>query len=179
MTDILTQGLGVLEQVAPTLATMIGGPLAGTAVSALEGVFGLTPTGDKAAALTAVAAATPDQLLAVKAENDRHAEAMAKMGLDTASLTFNDRDSARKREEEVKDWTPRALAFVAIGTFVAMVAYVMAGHMNMDGSAAAVFGTVIGYVSSKADLVLSYYFGSSVAADQQASAFRKQWVASK
>jgi hypothetical protein len=57
---------------APTVASMLGGPLAGTAVTALEGLFGITPAAgasvdDRAAALApAVAAATPDQVLALK-----------------------------------------------------------------------------------------------------------------
>ena len=44
--DIAEAGLNSLAQYAPTLATMIGGPLAGTAVSAIESVLGITPTGD-------------------------------------------------------------------------------------------------------------------------------------
>ena len=64
--SMIDDALGALAQVAPTIATMIGGPLAGTAVSALESVFGLNPTGDKIAALQAVSTATPDQLLALR-----------------------------------------------------------------------------------------------------------------
>jgi hypothetical protein len=58
--------------IAPTVASMLGGPLAGTAVSALEGLFGITPAAgasvdDRAAAVApAIAAATPDQVLALK-----------------------------------------------------------------------------------------------------------------
>ena len=51
--DIAEAGLNSLAQYAPTLATMIGGPLAGTAVTAIESVLGITPTGDANKALAA------------------------------------------------------------------------------------------------------------------------------
>jgi len=171
MTDIITQGLGVLEQVAPTLATMIGGPLAGTAVSALESVFGLTPTGDKAAALQAVAAATPDQLMALKAEDNRHAEVMAKMGLDTAALTFNDRDSARKREEEVKDWVPGTLAIGLTVGFFGMLAWLV-GHEPPTGSRD-IINIMLGSLGTGWATMCAYYYGSSSGASSQNATIRK------
>lgn len=60
---------------------MIGGPFAGAAVTAIESALGLPATGDKEAALKAVAGASPEQLLALKAEDNRHAEATEQLGI--------------------------------------------------------------------------------------------------
>jgi hypothetical protein len=64
--------ISTVAKFAPTVASMLGGPLAGTAISALESLLGLSPapdasTDDRAsAAAAAVAGATPDQVLALK-----------------------------------------------------------------------------------------------------------------
>jgi len=67
---------------APTLATMLGGPLAGTAVSALAQALGLKQgqarcnyAGFQAGALT------PDQVVAIRAADQKHAEVIGSRGL--------------------------------------------------------------------------------------------------
>jgi hypothetical protein len=152
-----------VSTVAPTLGTMLGGPLAGTAISAILAVFGLDGGSSEAQIAKAVQNATPEQLLALKAEDNRHAEAMEKLGLDREAVAAGDRDSARKREEKVKDWTPRVLAAVVVGGFLGTVYMVLAGYVDglKDPMTATLTGTLIGYVSAKADQVISYYFGSS------------------
>jgi hypothetical protein len=56
-----------LEEVAPTIASLVGGPLAGDAVTALEKVCGLQPGTATAATLsTAVQQLTGDQIVALK-----------------------------------------------------------------------------------------------------------------
>ena len=162
---IATMGLDALEEYAPTLAGMIGGPLAGTAVSAIEGVLGLQPTGNATAALTAVASANPDQILALQAENNRHEEVLSKAGIDLESIAAKDRDSARQREMAVKDWMPGILGGVTVFAFFSMATYILAVGLNFSPETSALVGTVIGYASAKADLVLAYYFGSSKGAD--------------
>src|SRR5690349_11566998 len=103
-----TDALGVVEKLAPTIATCVGGPLAGGAIAALEGVFGLTPSPNasiddrQSAVAAAISGATPEQLAAMRAKDQDYAVAMAQAGFkDTetlASLTVQDRVSARTME---------------------------------------------------------------------------------
>lgn len=76
-------------------------------------------------------------------------------------IAVSDRDSARKRQMEVKDSVPTILASITIIGFFATVGYVLSGQMNLTGEQGILVGTIVGYVSAKADQVLSYYFGSS------------------
>lgn len=165
--DIAEAGLNALAQYAPTLATMIGGPLAGTAVSALESVLGLTPTGDAGKALAACANATPDQILALKAEDNRHAEALQKAGIDLETLAQKDRDSARLRESAVKDWIPGILAIGLTLGFFGLLAYLM-GHEPPAGSHDILL-TMLGALGSAWIGMTSYYFGSSKGGDALAA----------
>jgi hypothetical protein len=162
-----------IGSIAPTLATMLGGPLAGTAVGALCGALGLSP-GSSADDVTKVVQAgmTPDAIAAVRAADQKHEETMRQQGIDlvkmntdfaTAQMTVDasDRDSARKREMSVGGWTTPVLAWVVVGASLALGGAVIAGYVTSDPKQAVLVGTVIGSVMSEAKQVLAYYFGSS------------------
>ena len=152
-----------LGVVAPTIATALGGPFAGMAANAVIGALGLSPdAGDKDIAV-AMASATPDQLLALKKADQDFTLGLKKLDVDLEKIASDDRDSARKREGEVKDWAPRILAATIIVGFLSTVFMVLSGCVEglKDPMTATLTGTLIGYVSAKADQVVSYYFGSS------------------
>jgi uncharacterized membrane protein YeaQ/YmgE (transglycosylase-associated protein family) len=79
-------------------------------------------------------------------------------GFKFAELEFKDRDSARNREVQAKDNTNRILAFVIISAFIGMVGATLMGWTKAETVLA---GTLIGYLSAKAEQVLAYYFGST------------------
>jgi hypothetical protein len=174
-----------LSSIAPTIATMLGGPLAGTAVAALEGAFGLAPgSGQDAITKVVQTGMTPDTIAAVRAADQKHAEIMAQQGIDLqklnadheaamASIDAGDRDSARKREMSVRGYTTPALAWLVVGASMALGTGVVMGYVTKDPSQATIVGTVIGYVFNEAKTVLSYYFGSSASSDRKTELMAK------
>jgi len=156
----------LLAKAAPTIATALGGPLAGGAVAALEAVFSVKAEGTTSekqdTLLAAISGATPEQLQRLKEAENAHAEKMAELGFknveELARIAKDDRDSARKRESDVKDWTPRILAYLIVSAFVGVIVGVLAGWGKVDTVLA---GTLVGYLSAKAEQVVAYYFGSS------------------
>ena len=114
MNPVLKTLAGAVAGFAPTLATMLLGPMAGMAVTALESAFGLK-SGAGPQAITDVIAAgsmTPDTLAAVRAADQKHAEIMGQQGIDLAKLNADreqafaqvdaaDRDSARQMQTKV------------------------------------------------------------------------------
>lgn len=67
-----------LETAAPSLATMLAGPEAGVALTALEKVTGLTPGSGQDAVATAISnGLTPDQVVELKKADLEHEEHMA------------------------------------------------------------------------------------------------------
>src|SRR5574340_1365471 len=154
----------LVEQVAPTIATALGGPLAGMATQALSTALLGKPDGTHEELSAALAGATPDQLLALKKADQDFAAKMKELDIDILKINAGDRDSARKREEVIKDWTPRILAYAIIVGFMVTSAGVLSGYAKVDSVLA---GTIIGYISAKAELVLTYYFGSSSGSDRK------------
>src|SRR6267154_2046678 len=144
---------------APTLATMLGGPLAGTAVSALEQALGLKQ-GAGPEAITQVVQAgalTPDQVVAIRAADQKHAEVIGQQGIDLAKLNADheeafekisaaDRASARQREIATKDMTPKILAYLIIG-----FTFALEGALIFHGAPKDIDGVILGRVLGTLD----------------------------
>jgi hypothetical protein len=162
----------VVENLAPTIASVIGGPLAGSGVSALEKLFGLTPAPSASSSdrlndvAAAIAGATPDQLMAMKKANQDYALAMATLGFkDTealASLNVQDRVSARDMEVSTKSiMAPMIGSAIILGSLAAAAAILFGKVSYANTTEATMVGTVVGYLFSEAKAVLSFYFGST------------------
>lgn len=169
--------LGVVEKLAPTIATGLGTPLLGGAVAALESVFGLTGSSAsmdsrQAALATAISGATPEQLEAIRAKDQDYAIAMAKAGFDNtdklAALAVQDRVSARNLQVSTKSYMPPILGGAIIAASIGAAAAILSGKVSyLNTTEATMVGTVVGYLFSEAKAVLSFYFGSSEGSARQ------------
>lgn len=151
----------LLGTVAPWIGTALGGPLGGMAATAIAEVFGLSEKTEDALK-QALSGATPEQMFALKAADQQFAVRMQELGFQNVQalekIAADDRDSARKREASVLDYTPRILAYLIVGGFLGMAYGVLFKQMSADSVLA---GTIIGYLSAKAEQVAAYYFGST------------------
>ncbi|MBU6379103.1 MAG: hypothetical protein KJS95_11300 [Gammaproteobacteria bacterium] len=161
--------LKIVGAVAPTIATAIGGPLGGMAMKVVAEVLGLPADSSEKDVSRAMAAATPDQLLALKQADQDFAVRMRELDIDLEKIAASDRDSARRREAQVRDWMPRVLAFVIVAGFMGTVFMVLLGYVEgmKDPLMSTTVGTLIGFVSAKAEQVVAYYFGSSSSSQQK------------
>ena len=176
-----------LVSIAPALASMLGSPLAGTAVAALESAFGLT-AGSGTDGITQVMQSgqmTPEIIANVRAADQKHAELMAQQGIDMAKLNADfqsaiidanvkDRDSARQREIAVKDQTPARLAYMVIGGFFGVSIAQLIALMFFPDYAAKIpsqgwllIGNISGYLAAEAKSAASYYFGTTQASNDK------------
>lgn len=109
-----------------------------------------------------------NKYIADPAERDKFALDMATLQAQSeqaaAATEELDRDSARQREVGTKDKVNRNLAYIIIGSFITMVIATLAGYSKVDSALA---GTLIGYLSAKAEQVISYYFGSTHSSSQK------------
>lgn len=157
----------VIGTVAPWIATALTGPLGGMAVGALADALGLSDK-TESAIKQALSGATPEQMLAIKQADQNFAVRMQELGFQNVQalekIAADDRDSARKREISVQDYTPRILAYLIIGGFLGMAYGVLFKQMSADSVLA---GTIIGYLSAKAEQVAAYYFGSTAGSRQK------------
>lgn len=150
--------------VAPWLAATLGTPVAGVAVKALCDVLGVSgDSGTPDTVTAALAGATPQQLQDLHIADQRHAEFMQQIGYANLqaleAIAAQDWDSARKREEVVRDNTPKVLAALSVLLFIALLWFVSTGQVvegMRDG-----FWMLSGAAISIVKDVYGYYFGSS------------------
>jgi len=156
---------------APTLATELGGPLAGMAVTALENAFGLAP-GAGVDAITQVVqsgALTPDQIAAVRAADQKHAEIIGQQKIDLAKLNADhetafatldasDRADARALQAKVHSPWPGILSALTTAAMILAIASSRFGHpLPQDPVTAQLIGTLqAGWIAC-----LTYWVGST------------------
>ena len=154
----------VVGSIAPLLGTALGGPLGGLAGSLLGKVLGVdsaNPTDDQLAA--AVQGLQPADYIKIKqAEIDFKAH-MADLGIQEQQLSFQDRDSARKREMTVMDWTPKALAVGLTVGFFTLLGFLIF-HEAPAGSRD-LLNIMLGALGGGWGTMLAYYFGGSQGGD--------------
>lgn len=148
-----------LKALAPTVATVLAGPLAGLAVEAVGSAFGWNDaTKEKVESALKSGSMTGDQIAAIRQAEIALQQRLEELKIDLESIDQQDRASARERQAATKDGTNTVLAYIVICSFIWMVAGMLLGYTKVDS---VLGGTLVGYLSAKAEQVLSYYFGST------------------
>ena len=146
-----------LTQIAPGIATALGGPLAGLAVTAISKALGIDEKDVQSTIESGKLSA--EQLASLKqAEIDLQAKAQ-ELGLNFEKLATDDRKSARDMEISTKSFVPALLSILIVVAW-ALIQYFLLTHIiaqEMRELVARVLGTLDGALM----LVLSFYFGSS------------------
>ena len=168
----MEQLLNLVRTVAPSIASAVGGPLAGMATKAISEALLGKPDGTEDELAQAAAKATPEQLLALKkAEND-FALQMRELDIDLERIAGADRDSARNREIKTKDWTPKILAGgITVGYFGVLFYMLTHGLPTTGGSEAML--VMLGTLGTAFGGVMAYYFGSSAGSKEKTEALNR------
>jgi len=146
--------LNLLKGVAPTLATMVAGPLGGAAVTAIAGKLGVS---DSVEAVAKAIAGDPAA-----------AQKLQELELEYAKLDAADRDSARKREADIAvspaaPWYSKMVTpFLAVGVFCfwSAIQWVLVHHIVPPEMREIVI-RLLGQLDAAFMMVLTYYFGAS------------------
>lgn len=155
----------IVQTVAPSVAAILGGPLAGTAVRALSELLLGTPDGDETAVAQALQSASPDTLLRLKDLEQQFAIQMQQLGIDVERLHAEDRQSARQREAQVQDWVPRVMALLMFLGFFGVLGALIFIEIPVRGEAP--LNIMLGVLGGGITSVLSYYYGSSSGSAQK------------
>jgi hypothetical protein len=155
----------VLATVAPLIGTALGGPFGGLAGSLLSKALGTT---DPKAMEAAITSTDPDILLKLKQADNDFQEHMKQLGIDEEKLAYDDTANARNREIQVKDSTPRILAYgTTIGFFGALLGLNL---MPIPAENRATIYSMVGSLGTVWILIMGYYFGSSRGSEDKSKA---------
>ena len=150
-----------LTQIAPGIATALGGPLAGLAVTAISKALGIDEKDVQKTIETGKLSA--EQLASLKqAEIDLQAKAQ-ELGLDFEKLATDDRKSARDMQTATKSIIPAVLAIgVTVGFFAILI-----GLMTDNVTKSDALLLMLGSLGTAWTAIVSFYFGSSAHSEKQ------------
>lgn len=145
-----------LAQIAPTIATCLGGPLAGLAVSAISKVLGIAP--DSVQSLIDNGKLSAEQIAQIKiAELELEKQAQA-LGLNFEQLAVDDRKSARLMQTETKSTVPAVLSYgITIG-FFGILFSIMLGYATDNNQPLLI---MLGSLGTAWVSVVAFWFGST------------------
>ena len=144
-----------LIKLVPTIATCLGGPLAGLAVTAVSKALGIDE--DKVQETIDKGKLNADQIAALQqAEIELKAKAL-ELNLNFEELAVKDRSSARDLQVQTKSFVPPLLAILVTTGFFGILAALMMGYATKSDE----LMIMLGSLSSAWIGVISFYFGSS------------------
>ena len=145
-----------LTQIAPTIATCLGGPLAGLAVTALSKLFGVAP--DQVQSMINDNKLSADQIAAVQQEEIRFKEQTQALGLNFEQLAVEDRKSARDMQTTTQSLIPPVLSILVTGGFFGILAYLMVTPADTANTPLMI---MLGSLGTAWTGIIAFYFGSS------------------
>jgi hypothetical protein len=153
---MLKELIALLEDVAPTLATALGGPLAGGMVSLIGSIFGnpaATP-----GELANLIKGDPDSSTKIK-EIELHMQQLSS-DVEIYKTEVDDKKDARAHAVDYKNLMKNMAYLVTLGFFVALF-LMFFDKLDMNSDEKNLLAMLVGVLSSKFQTIIDFYFGSA------------------
>lgn len=150
----------IVATVAPTLATALGGPLAGAAVAAIAKGLGVPEEKLE----DAVLAGDPQAMISLRQIDNQFATEMKRLDIDLEKIYAGDRASARDLAKV--DIRPQvaiaglmfAIVTLCLGTYVWLLLH---PGEKMNEQLVAGLGIIVGALVREVGTIMQFFFGSS------------------
>jgi hypothetical protein len=151
----------ILQPIATTLATAVGGPFAGIAIEAIGKAIGMDePTVDKVTKVLTGGNLTGEQIAALKAAEQAFILRCKELDIDLTRLAAEDRKDARAMLIATRARTPALLSWLVIlGNFFTM--FYLMKYGKPTGLDDVILGRMLGTIDMAFGLVLSFWLGTS------------------
>lgn len=163
-----------LTTIAPTLAAMLGGPLAGTAVAALESALNLSPGVGEAGITNVIQSGmSPEAVANIRLADQAHAEHLKQMGIDVLKMNVDfqtaivqadttNQVSARSMQVAAPSVWPGTLTLLLTSMMGGLVGtYIYASYIKMPMPTDPAFVALVAGLPSAWMLSLTYWFGTN------------------
>ena len=165
---------GLIKSVAPTAATLLGGPLAGMAVEAIASSIG-EPNATKEQIIEKLQSGTltAEQMASLKTAEVNLKIKLRELDIDLEKIHAADRASARDMAAKTGDiWTPRILAFIVLLTWGVVQYHLLTAVV--DSTMRELVARLLGTLDAALMAVLYYYYGSSAGSAAKNDALAKK-----
>ena len=170
--DLIAKFGPLLGQIAPSIATALGGPLAGIAVKTLSNALLGHESGTEEDVANALQNASPEQLSVIKKIDADFKVRMKELDIDLERISAGDRDSARQMQRDTKDWVPKVLAVVITLGFFGILIWMLLNGMPKTGTEALLM--MLGALGTAWTGVVNFYYGSSAGSKAKTDALNSK-----
>ena len=150
-----------IESIAPTIASCLGGPLAGLAVEAVSKAIGVDPSAVQDTINSGKL--TADQIASIQSAEIALKAKAQEMNLDFEQLAVQDRKSARDLQTTTKSFIPPLLALIITLGFFGILIGMMTGKVTSSDA----LMLLLGSLGTAWTGVISFYFGSSASSQNK------------
>ena len=144
-----------LMKLVPTIATCLGGPLAGLAVTAVSKALGIDE--DKVQDVIDSGKLNADQISSLKQAEIELQRQAQELGLNFEQLAVQDRASARDLQKETKSIIPPLLSILVTLGFFGILGGLMSGKIMTSDA----LMLMLGSLGTAWTGIIAFYFGSS------------------
>ena len=144
-----------LMKLVPTIATCLGGPLAGLAVTAVSKALNIDE--DKVQNVIDSGKLNADQIASLKQAEIELQRQAQELGLNFEQLAVQDRASARDLQKETKSFIPPLLSVLVTIGFFGILAGLMSGKIMTSDA----LMLMLGSLGTAWTGIIAFYFGSS------------------
>jgi len=150
-----------LAQIAPGIATALGGPLAGLAVTAVSKALGI----DEKDVQSTIESGklTSDQLTSIKQAELELQKQANELGLDFEKLAVDDRKSARDMQTATHSFIPPVLSILVTMGFFGILIGLMTDHVVKSDALLLMLGSL----GTAWTGIIAFYFGSSAGSQKK------------
>jgi hypothetical protein len=146
-----------LKQIAPTIATAMGGPLAGMAVSAISKAIGVEP--DQVQDIISNNKLTAEQIAQVKIAEIELQKQEQELGLNFEKLAVENTKDARDMQKQTRSIVPALLTGITVLGFFTLLIGAAANVFTLAGSD--VLMLLLGVLARETASVYNFWLGSS------------------
>ena len=151
----------IIGGIAPTIATALGGPLAGTAVKYLSGQLLGDENASEAELEAAIASASPEDLARLKEIDANFKVEMERIGVDIFELETKDRQNARDMAAKTTLIPQMILSVVYIAGYFGLIYLLLFGDVAIKNEIRDMAQILIGIMTTAIPMILQFWFGSS------------------
>ena len=144
-----------LAKLVPTIATCLGGPLAGLAVTAVSKALGIDES--KVQDVIDSGKLNAEQIASLKQAEIALQEQAQELGLNFEQLAVQDRASARDLQKETKSFIPPVLSILVTIGFFGILGGLMSGKIMTSDA----LMLMLGSLGTAWTGIIAFYFGSS------------------
>jgi len=155
--------------VAPSVASILGGPLAGTAVKAIASAFGLGDAATEKDVEQAVLAMGPEQIVALRQADIDLQKTLTQAGIDLERIDQEDRADARDMAKATSSvWIQASMMAVLLAVISGCLVAMFMGCMEPLGEATrTMINTIVGGLLAALMATITFFTGSNKNSQQK------------